>query len=88
MALRIEGLYWQVSDITINRKMKVAKVIVKGYKTKADCDGNKLQAQTKEVTLQGGFFPFVNGLTDKDQISNVYTQIKLKENFFKDAIDV
>jgi hypothetical protein len=88
MALSKDGLYWIVSDIIINRKMNVAHVTIKGYESKEDSDDHKIQKQNKSVSLQGIYYPFVTGLVDIDQISNVYIQLKNKDDYFKDAIDV
>lgn len=87
MALKKDSLYWKAMDIQVNRPMKVAKVELKGYASKEDSDLHKMQQRNKSVTLQGDYFPYVDGLS-VSETSNLYKQIKLKDEYFKDAEDV
>jgi hypothetical protein len=83
MAYLKDGKYWKITDIQVNRQMNVAKVTIKGYESKEASDLHKMQIENKSVTLQGGYFPFINNIPD--QIALAYTKIAEKDKYFSDA---
>ena len=83
MAYLKEEKYWKITDIEINRQMNVARVTLKGYESKEASDKHEMQKENKNVVLQGGYFPFINGT--EDQIALAYKKVAEKDNYFADA---